>query len=94
MTDQTTSIPDYEKVEEGPFVRNNKIFAGILFCLQIFMIVMYAVFIRPTAQQSQYAVLLAAGPPATYSITDGLDNGMFTAAGVGLLVLVGISLFI
>jgi len=92
MTDQTTSIPDYEKVEEGPFVRNNKIFAGILFCLQIFMIVMYAVFIRPTAQQSQFGIYKANG--TLDHITDGLDNGMFTAAGVGLLVLVGISMFI
>jgi len=92
MTDQTTSIPDYEKVEEGPFVRNNKIFAGILFCLQIFMIVMYAVFIRPTAQQSQFSISKTDGTHNFY--TDGLDNGMFTAAGVGLLVLVGISMFI
>lgn len=57
------------------------------------MIVMYAIFIRPTAQQSQYAVQTTFVAPFTFSIYDGLDNGMFTAAGVGLLVLVGFGLY-
>lgn len=82
---QVSALPEvevYSKAIDSGFTRNNKVFAYILFGLQLFLIVMFAVFIRPT--------------PSINSITlnsvsyDGLDNGLVTAVGAALLVLIGI----
>jgi hypothetical protein len=63
-------------------VKNNKAFAFGLFCLQLFLILMFGVFIRPTPYIN--SILLKSGK------VDGLDNGLVTTVGAALLVLVGI----
>lgn len=78
----TASPTDYHVAKSDAFTRNNKVFAGLLFALQAFLIVMYAIFIRPTPVPS--FIDTAVGIKS-----DGLDNGLVAAVGAALLVLIG-----
>lgn len=79
----TASPTDYHVAKSDAFTRNNKVFAGLLFALQAFLIVMYAIFIRPTPTLS----FISANNVGVKS--DGLDNGLVAAVGAALLVLIG-----
>jgi hypothetical protein len=81
LTPTTASPTDYHSAKSDAFTRNNKVFAGLLFALQAFLIVMYAIFIRPTPALS----IIKIGN-ASY---DGLDNGLVAAVSTALLVLIG-----
>lgn len=78
-----SELPPYAVAVDSGFTRNNKIFAVGVFSLQVFLIIMFAIFIRPTPFVNY-----------VYGTTtyDGLDNGLVTAVGAGLLVLVGTSI--
>jgi len=72
----------FAKANRSIIVKNNKAFAVGLFSLQLFLILMFGVFIRPTPYVNSLSY--------NNTTLDGLDNGLVTAVGAALLVLVGI----